>query len=205
MNSHFFLYLRCMMGRYIDELKKNKKLKKEKKLVDYKWVLKISIIAFTLSIMFSLLSETIMPNVNILVGIIILIAFIALGILFDMIGVSVTAADETPFHSMASRKVRGAKIAVKFKKNADKVSSFCNDVIGDICGIVSGSTGAILALTISNSMNIDPLIVSLFVTAIIAALTIGGKAMGKSIAVNKSNIILYEFSKTVSLFYNPKK
>lgn len=194
-----------MMGRYIDELKKNKKLKKEKKLVDYKWVLKISIIAFTLSIMFSLLSETIMPNVNILVGIIILIAFIALGILFDMIGVSVTAADETPFHSMASRKVRGAKIAVKFKKNADKVSSFCNDVIGDICGIVSGSTGAILALTISNSMNIDPLIVSLFVTAIIAALTIGGKAMGKSIAVNKSNIILYEFSKTVSLFYNPKK
>lgn len=193
------------MGRYIDELKKNKKLKKEKKLVDYKWVLKISIIAFTLSIMFSLLSETIMPNVNILVGIIILIAFIALGILFDMIGVSVTAADETPFHSMASRKVRGAKIAVKFKKNADKVSSFCNDVIGDICGIVSGSTGAILALTISNSMNIDPLIVSLFVTAIIAALTIGGKAMGKSIAVNKSNIILYEFSKTVSLFYNPKK
>lgn len=193
------------MGRYIDELKKNKKLKKEKKLIDYKWVLKISIIAFTLSIAFSLLSETVMPKVNIIIGIIILIAFIALGILFDMIGVAVTAADETPFHSMASRKVRGASIAVKFKKNADKVSSFCNDVIGDICGIISGSTGAILSITISSSMNIDPLIISLLVTAIIAALTIGGKAMGKSIAVNKSNIILYEFSKTVSLFYSTKK
>ncbi len=193
------------MGRYIDELNKNKKLKKEKKLVDYKWIFKISTIAFTLSIVFSLLSETVMPKVNIWFGIIILILFIGLGILFDMIGVAVTAAEETPFHSMASRKVRGAKIAVKFKKNAAQVSSFCNDVIGDICGIVSGSTGAILSITISNSLKIDSLVTSLLVTAIIAALTIGGKAVGKGYAVNKSNVILYEFSKVVSLFYNPKK
>ena len=106
---------------------------------------------------------------------------------------------------MAALKVRGAKVALKFKKNADKVSSFCNDVIGDICGIISGSTGAILAITISSSLQVDALLVSLLVTALIAALTIGGKAMGKSFAVNKSNIILYEFSKIVSLIYNPKK
>lgn len=193
------------MGRYVDELKKNKKLKKEKKLVDYKWIFKISLIAFTLSIVFSLLSETMMPKVNIWIGIVILVLFIGLGILFDMIGVAVTAAEETPFHSMASRKVRGAKIAVKFKKNAAQVSSFCNDVIGDICGIVSGSTGAILSITISSSLNMDPLLTSLLVTALIAALTIGGKAVGKGYAVNKSNVILYEFSKVVSLFYNPKK
>ncbi len=193
------------MGKYIDELNKNKKLKKEKKLIDYKWILKISIIAFTLSIVFSLLSETVMPKVNLCVGIIILILFIGIGIMFDMVGVAVTAAEETPFHSMAARKVRGAKVAVKFKKNAAQVSSFCNDVIGDICGIVSGSTGAILAITISNSLQVDALLVSLLVTALIAALTIGGKAMGKGFAVNKSNIILFEFSKVVSLFYNPKK
>lgn len=192
------------MGKYIDELKNNKKTKKEKKLIDYKWIVKISIIAFTLSIVFSLLSETVMPKVNLWIGIIILILFIGIGILFDMVGVAVTASEESPFHSMAARKVRGAKVAVKFKKNADKVSSFCNDVIGDICGIISGSTGAILAITISSSLNVDSLLVSLLVTAIIAALTIGGKAMGKGIAVNKSNIILYEFSKVVSLFYNPK-
>lgn len=193
------------MGKYIDELNKNKKIKKEKKLINYGWIVKISTIAFVLSIIFSLLSETIMPKVNIWIGIIILFVFIGLGIIFDMVGVAVTAADETPFHSMASRKVRGAKIAVKFKKNAAQVSSFCNDVIGDICGIVSGSTGAILAVTISNSFHIDALLVSLLVTALIAALTIGGKAMGKGFAVNKSNIILYEFSKVVSLFYHPKK
>lgn len=193
------------MGKYVDELKNNKKLKKEKKLVDYKWIIKISLMAFTLSIIFSLLSETVMPKVNIWIGIIILILFISIGILFDMVGVAVTAAEETPFHSMASRKVRGATVAVKFKKNAARVSSFCNDVIGDICGIVSGSTGAILSVTISSSMHIDALLVSLIITALIASLTIGGKAIGKGFAVSKSNIILYEFSKVVSLFYNPKK
>ena len=185
------------MGK-VEELKHNKKLKKDKKLIDYKWIIKISVIAFSLSIIFSLLSETVMPKVNIWIGIIILILFIGIGILFDMVGVAVTAAEESPFHSMASRKVRGAKVAVKFKKNAAHV-------IGDICGIVSGSTGAILSVTISSSMHIDALLVSLIITAFIASLTIGGKAIGKGFAVSKSNIILYEFSKVVSWFYNPKK
>jgi len=193
------------MGKYIDELKKNKKLKKEKKLIDYSWILKISIISFVLSLAFSFMSQSVMPKVDLWVGVFILITFIGLGIIFDMVGVAVTAASESPFHSMAARKVRGANVAVKFKKNADKVSSFCNDVIGDICGIISGSTGAILATAIAVALDADLIIVSLLITAIIAALTIGGKAMGKGIAVNKSNIILYQFSKVVSLFYNPKK
>lgn len=193
------------MEKYIDELRKNKKLKKSKKLVDYKWIIKISCIAFILSIVFSYISETVMPNVNICMGIIVLIIFIGIGILFDMVGVAVTAASIVPFHSMASRKVKGARVAIQLKNNADKVSSFCNDVIGDICGIISGSTGAILSLTVSTSLHVNPLLVSLLITAMIAALTIGGKAMGKGLAVNKSNEILYEFSKIVSYFYKPKK
>ena len=36
---------------------------------------------------------------------------------------------------------------------------------------------------------------------LISALTIGGKAMGKSFAINKSDIILYGFAKFVSTFY----
>ena len=91
-----------------------------------------------------------------------------------------------------------------FKKNADKVSSFCNDVIGDICGIISGSAGVIIATFLANTFEINIFIVTLLVTAIIAALTIGGKALGKSIAINKSNYILYEFSKLVSHFYKKK-
>lgn len=183
-----------------------KELKKKKiELVDYGWILKIIILAFSISFVFSFLSETFIPNVNIIIGIIILLLFILIGILFDMVGVAVQAADVAPFHSMNSRKVKGADIAVKFKKNADKVSSFCNDVIGDICGIISGTAGSIIALKIATSLSLNSFYVILVVTAFISAITIGGKAMGKSIAINKSNYILYEAAKIISNFYTVKK
>ena len=130
----------------------------------------------------------------------ILLLVIFIGILFDIVGVSVTGADESVFHSMSSKKVRGASVAVKFKKNADKVSSFLCDVIGDICGIISGACGTIITTSISTNFHFDLLFTGLSVAAIIAALTIGGKAIGKSFAVNNSNEILYNFAKFVSYF-----
>lgn len=178
---------------------------KNKIKIDFFWVIKITTIAFIVALTFAIISETLIPNVNLIIGIIILIAFITVGILFDMIGVAVTAAEEAPFHSMSSRRVKGADVAVIFKKNADKVSSFCNDVIGDICGVISGSVGVIIASSISKSTGVEDFTVSLLVTAIIASITIGVKAISKSFAINKSNIILYEFAKTVSCFYKPKK
>ena len=141
------------------------------------------------------------PNLNLFFGILVTLLFIGIGIVFDIVGVSVTGADEAVFHSMNSRKVKGASVAVMFKKNADKVSSFCCDVIGDICGIVSGAAGTTIALLITESTGMDILISSLLVAAVIASLTIGGKAIGKSFAINKSDIILYEFAKFVSNFY----
>lgn len=185
------------------QTRRKEKINKNKK--DWNWIIRIMIIAFLISFAFSFTSEMIIPNVNILVGILLLILFILLGVLFDMIGVAVTAADEKPFHSMNSRKVKGADIAVKFKKNADKVASFCNDVVGDICGVVSGSAGATIALSLSNIFHMNPFLITLLVTSIIAALTIGGKAIGKSYAINKSNLILYQFAKTISYFYKVKK
>ena len=182
-----------------------RKEKKDKAKPDLKWIITIMIMSFVISLVFSFASEMTLPKVPVLVGIIIVILFILLGLMFDMIGVSVTSADEKPFHSMNARKVPGANVAVKFKKNADKVSSFCNDVIGDICGIVSGSAGAMIALSIAEVLNVNKFIVSLLVTAIIASLTITGKAIGKSYAINKSNLILYEFAKFVSYFYKTNK
>lgn len=174
--------------------------RKNKKIVNVGWVIKITLLAFIISFAFSGISELSIPNVNIVVGIILVIVFILLGVLFDIIGVSVTAADEKVFHSMSSRRVKGARLAVIFKKNAEKVSSFCNDVIGDICGIISGAAGAIIATSISNKLNMNALIVSLIITSIIASLTIGGKALGKSLAINKSNIILFRFVKFINFF-----
>ena len=178
-----------------------KELKKDKlKKANYKWVFKITIVAFFLSIFFSLISESLIPKVNIVIGILILIIFILIGIIFDMIGVAVQSADEAPFHSMNSRKIKGAKEASMFIKNADKFSSFCNDVIGDICGIISGTAGSIIALSIARKFNLDSFIITLIVTGIISAITIGGKAYFKSIAINKSNYILYNFARMIVKF-----
>ena len=117
-----------------------------------------------------------------------------------MIGVAVTASDESKFHSMSAQKVKGAKMAVRLKKNADKVSSFCNDVVGDICGIISGSTGAVISIKIVEIFKLNSLLVTLIIMGIISALTIGGKALVKGIAIKKSNNILFNFAKILSIF-----
>lgn len=180
--------------------KENKKKlkKKEKQKSNNRWVIKIILFSFIISMLFTFVSETAIPNINIFLGIFLVIIFIMLGVLFDMIGVAVTASDEAIFHSMASKNVRGAKLAIWFKKNADKVSSFCQDVIGDICGIVSGSTGAVIALKIMEKIDSDNIIIVLITMGLISALTIGGKAIEKGIALNKSNDILYKFSHVLS-------
>ncbi len=175
-----------------------------KKNVDYKWIFKIIIISFVISVFFSFVSEMTIPNFNVVFGIIICLLFIVIGIIFDMIGVSVTASDESVFNSMAAKKMRGAKLAVKFKKNADKVSSFCNDVVGDICGIISGSAGAVIALRLSQVFSINPLIITLLVTGLISAITIGGKALVKGMAIRRSNKILYRFALVLSIFYRSR-
>lgn len=169
------------------------------------WPIIVTILAFFISLLFSFISESIMPSVPILIGIIILITFILIGIIFDMIGVAVTSSNEEPLHAMSSKKIKGAKKAVSFKKNADKVSSFCNDVIGDICGIVSGSAGVSVAASLANTYNLNIFYTTLIVTAIIAALTIGGKAFCKKIAINNNHKIVYLTAKVLSTFEKKKK
>lgn len=188
------------------QFKKNirKEEKKNKKKTNTKWIAMITFLAFIISIGFSFLAETIMPNVNIYIGIIIMFLFVFIGVIFDMVGVAVTAADETPFHSMNAKKIKGANVAVNFKKNASKTSTFCNDVIGDVCGIISGTAGVYIATKLSTSLDVSALIMSLLITGVISALTIGGKAICKSFAMNNSTTILFSFSKFISNFYKPK-
>lgn len=183
----------------IEVTKKKEKVKKEH--VDKKWIATVVIVAFLTSFTLSFISEMTIPNLSLWLGILVTLFFIFLGIFFDIIGVSVTTADEAVFHSMSSRKVKGANIAVKFKKNADKVSSFCCDVIGDVCGIISGAAGTTIAAILVSQFKFNTLFTSITIAAIIAAITIGGKAIGKSFAINKSNIVLYEFAKFISNFY----
>jgi CBS domain containing-hemolysin-like protein len=190
--------------------KKNKdieKLKNQKKKAstNYNWIIKITLIAFIISILFTITSESIIPNVPLVFGILLVIIFIFIGALFDMIGVAVASASAISFHSMSAKKIRGSTTAVNLIKNADKVSSFCNDVIGDISGIVSGSAGVIIAVRLSTMFEVNVLLLTLLITSLIASITIGSKALGKSIAINKSNYIVYEFAKIISYFSFDKK
>ena len=186
-------------------MKKEKKDETKKKSNNYVWVAKLAIMAFLISFAFSFISEVSLKNANLLISIVVVLLFIFIGIIFDMVGVAITTADEAPFHSMSSRnKIKAAKVAVMLKKNADKMSSFCNDVIGDICGIISGSAGVVIAANVSELAGIPLLYATLLTTAVVAALTIGGKGYEKTFAINKSNDILYAFAKVISIFYKAK-
>jgi len=188
------------LKKYKEDLKKTKK----KSNFNYKWVLIVTIVAFLLSLSFSSLADFIMKNVNVFLSTIILIIFIGLGVVMDIIGVAVTSADVKPFHSMSARKMKVGIVAVKLKKNAEKVSSICNDVIGDVCGILSGSAGAMIAANLADKISTF-IPISLIITAIVAALTIGGKALCKGFAIAKSDVILYNFSKVLGMFYRTKQ
>ena len=172
-------------------------MKKESKL---KWILTVLLLSFGLSVLMSLGSNVVIPKINIYIGIAIIILFIAISIIFDMIGVAITAAEEKPFHSMASKKVKGSTHSVKLLKNSDKLASICNDVIGDVCGVVSGSAGVLVSSSLSDIIDIDVSIVTLIITAIIASLTITGKALGKSVAIDNSEKITFRVGKIVSVF-----
>lgn len=178
-----------------------KKPIKNKRLVDYKWIITVTILSFFISLVFSFFSETTIPNANSIIATVVILLFIGIGILFDMVGIAITVADIKTFNSMATKQVKGAKLAVRLIQNNEKASSFCNDVIGDICGIISGSAGVALSSILSKTLNTSLFATSLLITAIIAALTIGGKAIGKATAINKSTLILFHFSKVVSNFY----
>ena len=177
---------------------KNKGRKTE--LSPYQWALRVFLIAIALSAALSLASETMLAGAGIAVALLILVLFILLGILFDIVGVAVTAADEKPFHSMAAHKEKGATEALSLLHNASHVSSFCNDVVGDICGIVSGTTGAVIVVRLQTALNWHSVLISVGITALISGLTIGGKAIGKNFAIEKSTKVIFMAGRFLHFF-----
>jgi len=101
---------------------------------------------------------------------------------------------------MAAKKVKGAKVSVWLIKNASKVSSICNDVIGDICGILSGALSASIVFYISKNSKANPILLSILLTAMVAAITISGKSIGKYFAIKKSNEIVKISGKILGIF-----
>ena len=125
--------------------------KKRRKKFDLRWVITIFFTTIVISGTISFTSSSLMASSGVFAAFLILLVIVLLGILFDIVGVAVTSAEEKPFHSMAAHKEPGAKEALVLLRNAGRVSSVCNDVVGDICGIVSGTTTAVIVVRLQTA------------------------------------------------------
>lgn len=180
------------------ENEEDRKPKKTEKTPSHaRWVIRVFLIAVALSAAMSLCSGALLEDAGYVVATLILLLFIALGILFDIIGVAVTAANPKPFNSMAAHRVKGAKEALYLIRNAEKVASFCNDVVGDICGIVSGSTAAVIVTQLQRDLSTHSVLLSIGITALISGITIGGKALGKTVAINDCTNVVYRVARVM--------
>ncbi|MGQ9778645.1 MAG: hypothetical protein ACUVRM_02040 [Bacillota bacterium] len=119
-----------------------------------------------------------------------LLAIVGVGIIFDMVGVAVAAADEVPFHAMASDRISGSREAVWLIRRAERVANLCNDVVGDVCNTVTGAITAALAVVLAARYRLDHGLVSVLAIALVAAFNVGGKAMGKVYALGRPEKIL---------------
>lgn len=190
------------------EEKEKKKPTLKKSVIKWKWCFKILLITLVLSFCFSVLSELLLTSTKsvliTVISVVVLIAFILIAVVCDMIGVAVASADIAPFMAMASKKVRGAKETIKLLQNADKASSFFCDIIGDACGIICGAIGASIIAVISVNGQIWQIILGAAMSALIAAVTVFGKAIGKAIAIENSGNIVFRVGKFISIFKRSK-
>lgn len=162
-----------------------------------RWGVTITIWTFILSVLVSLVSQTIFNSVqSFIVALCVLLIIVITGILFDMIGIAAAAADEVPILAKAAKKTPGAREALYITRNADRFSNFCNDVVGDISGIVSGVLSALLVLRLfgSNFIAQNPT-VSIVATGFVSAVTVGGKALGKTVAITHAAEIVLLFAR----------
>ena len=179
---------------------KSKENKNEKSGIGI-WFIQVFLITFVLSLVFSYISTVGMEKLSVFPAVIMLFVVILLGVLFDIVGVAVTVANEHEFHAKATKKVKGSKNSIILIKNASKVANICADVIGDICGVLSGAISALITMKIASQFALS-FNIQFLMSALVAAITVCGKAVGKDVAnkfstpiVHTVGVILNKFEK----------
>lgn len=195
------------MEKQNDKPKLTKKEKKKKE--QRRWVIFITIGTFLSTMLVTYISDVLLGDASLWVSLIILMVIILIGIISDIIGIAVATASIEHFNAMAARKIKGAKTCVTMVKNASKVSNVCNDVIGDICGIVSGATSVVIVAQLAEALSLtDTIMAGLLISGAVASITIGGKAFGKEFAMNNSTNIIHTIAKPlagIKIFFNGKE
>jgi CBS domain containing-hemolysin-like protein len=174
-------------------------------LQNLKGSLMIALSTFFITILVTLSSQSRIEYVHFSIAIIILMLIIFTGVFSDMIGVAATAAEKEAFNAKSAKRVYGAKYGLFLLLHADRVATFMCDIIGDICGTISGAIGAIIVVKIINTWGGSLIIVNLIVLGIIASLTVGGKAYYKTYGINRANDIILFVGKILAGFGLLKK
>ncbi len=165
------------------------------------WTIRITVVTLFLSAFFSFVSELASTKAHFSIMIILLLFLIALSIAADAVGVAATSCDLAPLLAMASRKEPGSKQAIMLVKNAERVSNICCDVIGDICSIVSGACALAIVIKITEGMDETlNMVISILMSGIVSAITVGGKSMFKNVAVNNSKELILLAARVMSIF-----
>lgn len=170
--------------------------------ISHKWTITVLILSFVLSVFFSYITSKAMGALEqyIFFALMLLLAIVGVNIFFDIIGTAVQSAEEAPFHSLARRKVKGARESVSIIRHAPQLANLCCDVIGDIAGIISGATTTLIVTVLVNTLHLSGVLPSLMLTGIVGALTIGGKAMSKGFSMQNGNAIVFVMGKIMHFF-----
>lgn len=146
-------------------------------------------------------SRSVLVQLGLWPAVVTLFLILVLAITFDVIGTATLAASQPPFHAMAANRVAGAKEAIRLVKNADAVAAFCNDIVGDVLGTISGGLAANIVFRL---VQIHPTLSESLLTTVaiglVAAVSVGGKAAWKKVAVTHSTGIVLWVGKAIYLF-----
>ncbi len=162
-----------------------------------RWAVKVLFLSMSLSLIFGFLSQTVLSSIGAVMAIVCIIFFIAISVIFDMLGIAVASADEETFIKWNSENRKGARVGLRICKNCEKVCSFCADVVGDICSTLCGAGGACVVASLSQKISSPSLVIliTVSVSALIAGATIFFKALMKTKALTKSNEIILALGK----------
>jgi uncharacterized protein YacL len=178
----------------------------DKKRRKTRWMLVTVIWTLILAIIFGFITQYLLSELKSLpVSFLILLIVVVIGIIFDLVGTAAAAAKIAPLNAKATRRVMGARKAVYLVKNAEQVANFCNDVVGDISGIISGTIAALIVYRLVSYFptQMAEFYLGILLTAVVAAITVGGKAWGKSIAIKYATEVLLLAGLIITKIENP--
>lgn len=151
----------------------------------------VAFMTFFIGVFLALPSQQVVMRFSLFLAFPVLFLIILASVGADIIGVAATAAEEAPFHAMASKRKVGAPEAIRIVRHGDRVNSLFADVIGDIAGTLAGAAGTAIVFRLREVLPDLGVTASVLFLAGVAALMVGGKAATKGFALREANQIVY--------------